>query len=73
MLALLAQISLPGLDHNGPDDLHRLLRIFGVLFGVGFFVGILGHVFDSRTLRAVGIALVMLGTVAFVVAIGSYG
>jgi hypothetical protein len=74
MLALLAQISLPHLDlPDGSDDLDQLLRIFGVLFGAGFLVGILGHVFDSRLLRALGIAMVLLGTVAFVLAVGSYG
>ena len=74
MLALIAQLNLPDLDiPDGSDDLNQLLRVFGVLFGTGFLIGILGHVFDSRTLRAAGIAMVMVGTAAFVVAVGSYG
>ena len=73
MLALQAQLNLPGLDHEGPDELRRLMRVFGVLFAAGFFLGVLGHLFDSRALRAVGIALVLLGTAAFVMAVGSYG
>ena len=73
MLALLAQIDLPGLGREGPDDLRQLLRAFYVLFGVGFFVAVAGHIVKSRPLQAIGIALVMLGTVAFVVAVGSEG
>ena len=74
MLALIAQLNLPDLDlPQGTDDLDQLMRIFGVLFVTGFLVGILGNVFESRTLKAVGIVMVLLGTAAFVVAVGSYG
>lgn len=73
MRALLAQIDLPSLGREGPDDLQQLLNVFYVLFGVGFFVGLLGHLSDSRVLKATGIAMVMLGTVAFVLAVGSHG
>ncbi len=74
MLALIAQLNLPDLDvPQGTDDLDQLMRIFGVLFVTGFLVGILGNVFESRTLKAVGIAMVLLGTAAFVVAVGNYG
>jgi hypothetical protein len=74
VLALIAQLNLPDLDvPQGTDDLDQLMRIFGVLFVTGFLVGILGNVFESRTLKAVGIAMVLLGTAAFVVAVGNYG
>ena len=73
MLALLAQIELPGLGREGPDDLERLLSAFYVLFGAGFLVGVVGHVIKSRLLQATGIAMVMAGTVLFVVAVGSRG
>jgi hypothetical protein len=74
VLALIAQLNLPDLDiPQGTDDLDQLMRIFGVLFVTGFLVGILGAVFESRALKAVGIAMVLLGTVAFVVAIEGYG
>ena len=36
---------------------------FIVLFGVGFAIGTIGHIFRSRTLVATGVALVMLATV----------
>jgi hypothetical protein len=73
LLALLAQIDLPGLGREGPDDLKQLLRAFYVLFGVGFLVAVVGHVVRSRALQAAGIALVMAGTVLFIVAVGSKG
>jgi hypothetical protein len=70
--ALLAQIDLPSLGREGPEGLQRLLRAFFVLFAVGFLIGALGHLFRSRALRAVGIALIMLGSVGLLVAVGTY-
>ena len=72
MRALLAQIDLPSLRQEGPEGLQRLLRAFFVLFGAGFLVGALGHLFQSRALRAVGIALIMLAAVGLMVAVGTY-
>lgn len=72
MRGLLAQIDLPSLGRDGPEDLQRLLRAFFVLFGVGFLVGALGHLSDSRTLKAAGIAMIMLATLALLVAVGAY-
>ena len=60
MLALLAQIDLPGLCQDGPDDLRRLLTVFYVLFGLGFVVGVVGHVVRSRMLQAAGIVMIVL-------------
>ncbi len=73
MLALLAQLDPPGLGREGPDDLRTLLRGFYILFGAGFVVAVLGHVVRSRALQAIGIAMVMSGTVLFLVAIASRG
>ena len=44
-----------------------------MLLGLGFFVGILGHIIRSRVLVAIGIAFVMAATVVFVLAVGRYG
>ena len=72
MLALLAQApdSFPG---GGPDDLERLLNAYYLLFGGGFLIAVLGHLFQSRTLVLAGIILVFLGTAAFFVAVGTRG
>jgi hypothetical protein len=72
-MSLLAQIDLPSLGREGPDDLEQLLTIFYVLFGAGFLVAVTGHVVASRVLQAIGIAMVMAGTVLFMVAVGSEG
>ena len=73
MRALLAQIDLPSLGGEGPEDVRELLRGFYVLFGLGFFVAVVGHITKLRVLQAAGIAMVMIGTVAFMVAVGSSG
>jgi hypothetical protein len=72
--ALVAQIpDLPGLGDEGPGSLESLLGFCFVLFGAGFVIGILGHIIRSRVLVAIGIAVVMAGTVVFAVAVGRYG
>jgi len=43
-----------------------------VLFGVGFLVGVLGHLSDSRALKAAGILMIMFATFALLVAVGTY-
>ena len=74
LAALVAQIpDLPGLGDEGPGDLDSLLTVCFVLMGGGFAVGLLGHIIRSRLLVAVGIAVVMVGTGLFAVAVGRYG
>jgi hypothetical protein len=72
--ALVAQIpDLPGLSDEGPGSLESLLTFCFVLFGAGFAIGILGHIIRSRVVVAIGIAVVMAGTVVFALAVGRYG
>jgi hypothetical protein len=74
LAALVAQIpDLPGLGDEGPSDLESLLTLCFVLMGLGFALGILGHIIQSRWLVGIGIALVMAATVAFALAVGRYG
>jgi hypothetical protein len=74
LAALVAQIpDLPGLGDEGPGSLESLLTFCFVLFGAGMTIGVLGHIIRSRALVAIGIAVVMTGTVVFVVAVGRYG
>jgi hypothetical protein len=74
LAALVAQIpDLPGLGDEGPDDLESLLALCFVLMGLGFGIGVLGHIIRSRVLVAIGIAVVMVGTVVFALAVGRYG
>ena len=70
LATVLGQVKLPG---SGPDELQRLLTLFYLLLGVGFFLGVIGHIVQSRTLVMVGIGMVFIGTGLFMVAIGAYG
>ena len=73
LATVLGQISLPGLGQDGPGDLQRLLMVFYLMMGGGFFIAVTGHVFKSRTLVIAGIVLIFGGTAVFMVAVGSYG
>jgi hypothetical protein len=72
MLTFVAQ-SLPGLSDEGPDDLHRLLKMFFVLAGVGTGLALAGYAIPSKALQIAGIALIFLGVAVFMAAIGTYG
>lgn len=72
VLTLVAQ-GLPGLTQDGPDDLHRLLKMFFVLAGAGTGLALLGYAAPSKALQIAGIALIFLGVAVFVAAIGAYG
>jgi hypothetical protein len=74
LAALVAQIpDLPDLGDEGADNLESLLTLCFVLMGGGFAAGLLGHIIRSRLLVATGIAVVMVGTGLFAVAVGRYG
>ena len=70
---MLAQVDLPGLGQEGPDDLRALLTTSFALLAVGFVVGVIGHVTQLRALVAAGIILIFVATVFFVLAVGEYG
>jgi hypothetical protein len=44
-------------------DFQPSLAPFVVLLAIGFAIGIFGHITKSRTVVAIGIALIFLGTV----------
>jgi hypothetical protein len=73
LAAVLAQVDLPGLGQEGPDDLRALLATSFGLLAVGFVVGVIGHVTQLRVLVAAGIILIFASTVFFVLAVGEYG
>ena len=74
LAALLAQIpDLPGLGDEGPNNLEALLTWCFILLMTGFAIGVLGHLTRSRTLVAIGISVVMVGSAVFVLAVGRYG
>ncbi len=73
LLSIVGQIGIPDPGRDGSDDLQRLLDAFYVLVGLGFLVAVAGHLFGSRTLVIIGIALFFIGTAVFMVAVGTYG
>ena len=73
LAALLAQVDLPGLGREGPDDLRSLLFASFALLAIGFVIGIIGHMTQIRSLVATGIALIFVATAFFIVAVGQYG
>ena len=74
VLALLAQMAPPtNFPSDGPDDLKRLLGMFFALIGIGFGLGLVGHLVRSRTLVAMGFGAVIVGTGFFVVAMFTHG
>ncbi len=66
-------LDVPGLNIDGPDRLHALLKLFYFVFGGGALISILGYGIPSKTMQIVGIALIFASTAIFVAAIGSYG
>jgi hypothetical protein len=73
LAALLAQVDLPGLGQEGPDDLRSLLTTSFILLAVGFVIGVIGHVTQVRGLVIVGISVIFVATGFFLVAVGEYG
>jgi hypothetical protein len=64
LLTYLAQSDFlggPGPDTSGGFRVSP--NAFLILFGVGFGLGMLGHLFKSKTLVAVGIVCIFLSTV----------
>jgi hypothetical protein len=71
LLALLAQGDF--LDPGGGPDTTGGFRvsptIFIVMFGLGFLLSTIGHVYRSRVLVAAGIMLIFLSTVLIPIAL----
>jgi hypothetical protein len=73
LAALLAQVDLPGLGREGPDDLRSLLTTSFILLVLGFVIGVIGHVTQLRPLVAAGIMVIFVATAFFILAVGQYG
>jgi Flp pilus assembly protein TadB len=59
----------PGGGPEQSGDFRISPSFFIVLFGIGFAVGVVGHLTRSRVLIAVGVLLVMLATVFLPIAV----
>lgn len=64
LFAVLAQFSSGDKDLPPQSGDFRVSpTAFVIALGVGFFVAVLGHIFRSRTMVAVGIGIIFLATV----------
>ena len=77
MLARLAKViaqfpTLPS-PGQGSEGFRRMMTIFGILMGLGFVIGIAGHLFKARFLVAAGVLLVFAATGLFLVAVAQHG
>ena len=77
MLARLAEViaQFPPLPSpgQGSEGFRRMMAIFGTLMGLGFVIGIAGHLFKARFLVAAGVLLVFAATGLFLVAVAQHG
>jgi hypothetical protein len=60
--SVLAQFLQPDRGPDQSGDFRVNPNLFFAMFGLGFLLGTLGHLFKSKLLVATGIALVMLAT-----------
>jgi hypothetical protein len=70
---LLAQIDLPSLSSEGPDQLRALITTSSILLLGGLALGTIGKIVKSRAVVAVATVLILTGAGLFVVAIAQYG
>ena len=73
MGALLAQVDLPSLSSEGPDQLRTLITMSFVLLPAGLVIGTIGHIIKARSVVIVGTALILIGAALFLVAVAQYG
>ncbi|MEA2397761.1 MAG: hypothetical protein QOK25_1317 [Thermoleophilaceae bacterium] len=71
--AVLAQFPSVPNPGQGSTGLQGLLNVFYVLLGLGFLLGVTGHVIKSRTLVIVGVTMIFAGTGAFLIAVSGNG
>ena len=70
LLAQLPQLPSPG---EGSEGFQKMMTVFGVLMGLGFVLGILGHAFKARALVLVGVLLVFAATGLFLIGVAQHG
>ena len=69
LLLAMSDFLEPGGGPEQSGDFRISPSFFIVLFGIGFGVGVVGHLVKSRVLVATGVLLVMLATVFLPIAL----
>jgi hypothetical protein len=70
VIAQLPPLPSPG---EGSDSFQTMMRLFAVMMGLGFLLGISGHVVKVKALVLVGVLLVFGATGLFLVAVATHG
>lgn len=70
LIAQLPPLPDPG---EGSEGFRAMMRLFAILMGLGFLIGIAGHVVKVRVLVLVGVLLVFAATGLFLVAVATHG
>jgi hypothetical protein len=70
VIAQLPPLPSPG---EGSDSFQTMMRLFAILMGFGFVLGIAGHVVQVKALVLVGVLLVFGATGLFLVAVATHG
>jgi hypothetical protein len=77
MLAGLATVvaQLPSLEApgEGSEGFQRMMSLFAILMGLGFLIGIFGHIVKVKAMILGGILLVFAATALFLVAVAQHG
>ena len=70
LLAQFPPLPSPG---EGSEGFRKQMAIFGILMGIGFLIGIAGHLFRSKALVTSGVLLVFAATGLFLAAVAQHG
>ncbi len=68
---LIADFIDPGRGPKQTGDFEVDPNFFFILLGLGFLIGIVGHIARSRTVIAIGVALIFLATVFIPIALNA--
>jgi hypothetical protein len=71
LLLVLADFLNPDQGPQQTGDFRVSPGFFVALLGVGFLVGVIGHIVRSKTLVAVGVTLIFLATVLIPIALNA--
>ena len=70
VIAQLPPLPSPG---EGSEGFQTMMRLFALLMGLGFLIGIGGHVVKAKALVLVAVLLIFGATGLFLVAVATHG
>jgi hypothetical protein len=70
IIAQLPPLPSPG---EGTESFQTMMRLFALLMGLGFLIGIAGHVVKVKALVLAGVVLIFAATGLFLVGVATNG